>query len=281
MPGITPRNAVVTGGASGLGRALCLELAAVGARTLVVDLNQAGAEETVALVREAGGHAEATTADVTDIAAMQALAAEAEARLGPIDFLANNAGVVASGAMGELPIEDWNWVLAVNLHGVINGCHAFVPKMKAARRGAILNTASLAGLLAVPELGPYNVSKAGVVALSETMYAELKSFDVGVTVLCPSFFKTNLLATHRSTSAGAGQAAQRAFDRARLTARDVAKRALSAVRLGQLYCLPMAEGRVAWWTKRLSPSGLARILGSKWVRDAYERSLEREVPRQS
>ncbi len=170
----TPLRAVITGAGSGLGRALALDLSGRGASVVISDIDPASAEETAGLVRAQGTRAEVIPCDVTDRDAVFGLVDETERRLGGIDFLANNAGVAVGGPFDELSIEDWRWAVDINLWGVIYGCQAAVPKMKAQGRGYILNVASAAGLLAPPAMSAYNVTKAGVVSLSETLYAEYK-----------------------------------------------------------------------------------------------------------
>ncbi|WP_394847838.1 SDR family NAD(P)-dependent oxidoreductase [Pendulispora brunnea] len=248
-----PRS-VVTGGGSGLGRALCIELAKRGARLLVADLRKDTAEETAILARDAGAsEVIAVAVDVAKSDEVEKLAAEAESRFGGTDLLVNNAGVATAGATGEVPLADWEWIVGINLWGVVYGCHHFVPKMKERRSGHILNVASAAGLLCAPQMGPYNVTKAGVVALSETLYAELGSFDIGVTVLCPMFFKTGIIENSRLTNPQERDLGQRLLDREKLNANDVALRALDAVEKKHLYAVPMANGRWLWRMKRTAP----------------------------
>src|SRR6185312_10510780 len=110
----------------------------------------------------------------------------------------NNAGVAVGGRVGEVALDDWRWIMGVNLWGVIHGCHVFATQLRAQGSGHILNVASAAGLLAPPGMAPYNVTKAAVVALSETLRGELRDAGVGVTVLCPTFFRTNIAASSRA-----------------------------------------------------------------------------------
>ena len=258
-------TAVVTGAGSGLGRAIALRLARPGATLLLADLNLEACEETARLVEARGGNAHAQQVDVADAAQVEALAAEAERRLGRVDLVVNNAGVAAAGAIGQSPLADWRWIIGINLFGVIHGCHAFVPRLVAQGGGAILNTASMAGFACAPMMGAYNVTKAGVIALSETLAAEMADKNVRVTVLCPAFFKTNLLETARSADAQLMAMARGAFERATVTADDVAAAALQAVERGKLYCLPMREGRVVWRIKRLLPERFVKMLSSARV----------------
>ncbi|EYF02970.1 oxidoreductase, short chain dehydrogenase/reductase family [Chondromyces apiculatus DSM 436] len=246
---------MITGAASGLGHAFALELArSKSARVLVADVNLEGAEETARLVREAGGEASTVKCDVSRREEVLALPDEADRALGGTDFLINNAGVAVGGMMGDVPLEDWDWVMGINLWGVIYGCHAFAPRLRAQRHGAILNVASAAGLLCAPPLMPYNVTKAGVVALSETLRAELGPSGVTVTVLCPTFFKTGIAASGRTHVPGAGpEAVERMMARSKVQADGVAQFAIKAVDRGDLYALPHADGRVAWHLKRSAP----------------------------
>lgn len=262
MPYPPPSTAVVTGAGSGLGRAIALRLARPGATLLLADLDLERCEETARLAEARGAGAHALAVDVADAAQVEALAVEAARRLGRIDLVVNNAGVAAAGAIGQTPLDDWRWIVGINLFGVIHGCHVFAPRLVAQGGGAILNTASMAGIACAPMMGAYNVTKAGVIALSETLAAEVRSRNVRVTVLCPAFFRTNLLETARSADADLMATARGAFARATMSADDVAAAALAAVERGRLYCLPMREGRVLWRLKRLLPERFVKLVAS-------------------
>jgi len=249
-----PLRAVVTGAGSGLGRALALDLARRGASLVVSDIDPSTAEATAELVRGERARAEVIPCDVTDREAVFALVRQAEERLGGIDFLANNAGVAVGGPFDEISIEDWRWAVDINLWGVIYGCQAAVPKMRAQRRGYILNVASAAGLLAPPAMSAYNVTKAGVVSLSETLYAEYKPEGIHVAVLCPTFFRTNIVEAGRGATTPKEDAQViRWMERSKVQAPEVAKEAIDAVRDGKLYVQPMRDGRMAWRLKRTAP----------------------------
>ncbi len=249
-----PLRAVVTGAGSGLGRALALDLARRGASLVVSDIDPSSAEATAELVRGERARAEVIPCDVTDREAVFALVRQTEERLGGIDFLANNAGVAVGGPFDEISIEDWRWAVDINLWGVIYGCQAAVPKMRAQRRGYILNVASAAGLLAPPAMSAYNVTKAGVVSLSETLYAEYKPEGIHVAVLCPTFFRTNIVEAGRGATTPKEDAQViRWMERSKVQAPDVAQEAIDAVRDGKLYVQPMRDGRMAWRLKRTAP----------------------------
>jgi short-subunit dehydrogenase len=187
--------------------------------------------------------------------------------LGHTDLLVNNAGVAVAGPVEEVSLEDWRWIMDINLWGVIYGCRAFVPEMKQRARGYVVNVASAAGLISLPEMAPYNVTKAAVVALSETMHAELRPAGVHVSVLCPTFFKTNIHTNGRGVIDDRRRAViGKLMERSRLQAPDVAKLALDAVARNHLYAVPMSDGRAMWRLKRLAPAGFSRLLGSATLR---------------
>lgn len=250
-----PKNtrAVITGAGSGLGRAIALEVAGRGGSILVADIHEGRAEETASLIRSLGSRAETIVADVTKLEDVEAMAEAMDRAFGGVDLVVNNAGVAVAGPVGEVPLEDWRWILEINLMGVVHGCHVFAPRLKAQKSGFILNVASNAGIASLPEMGPYNVSKAGVVALSETLYSELGQHGIGVSALCPTFFKTNLLETMRAPDASQHEKASRFFERSKITAEEVAKIALDGLEAGDPIIIPQADGRVVHALKRLSP----------------------------
>lgn len=254
MPFPTPLRAVVTGAGSGLGRALCLELAGRGAALVVSDIDLGAAEETAGLVRERGVAVQAAACDVTDRDAVFALVDSVEERLGGIDLIANNAGVSVGGAFDEVSIEDWRWAVDINLWGVIYGCQAAIPKMKAQRRGYVLNVSSAAGLLVPPENSAYCVTKAAVVALTESLYTEYKAQGIRVTALCPGYFRTNIVESRRGvTSTKRDDQVLRWMEKSKVQAPEVAKIAIDAVEAGKLYAQPMGYARMAWRLKRSAP----------------------------
>ena len=254
MPLVPSPRAVVTGAGSGLGRAFCLELRRRGARLVCADIDEAAAQKTAA---EVGGVA--VRCDVSRIEEVEALAAAAERALAGVDLVINNAGVAVAGLVGDVPLDDWRWIMGVNLWGVIYGCHVFAPRLRKQGRGHILNVASAAGLLAPPGMAPYNVTKAAVVALSETLSAELKQASVGVTVLCPTFFRTNIGKNARGSDAKQAALVEKLMSRSKLQADDVARIALDTAARNELYALPHADGRWMWRLKRWAPDSYATV----------------------
>jgi len=255
MPIVDSPRAVVTGAGSGLGRAFCLELARNRrARVLCADIDEAAAKRTAA---EIGGVA--TRCDVARIEEVEALADTAQRELGGVDLVINNAGVAVGGRVGEVALDDWRWIMGVNLWGVIHGCHVFAPQLRAQGSGHILNVASAAGLLAPPGMAPYNVTKAAVVALSETLRGELRDAGVGVTVLCPTFFRTNIAASSRAVDGKQRAFVEKLMARSKVQADDVARLSLDAAAHDELYALPHADGRWMWRLKRWAPSSYASL----------------------
>lgn len=187
--------AVVTGAASGIGLGLSKHCAAEGMRLVLADRNQEHLEKVSDELRGNGTHVTAVPTDVSQPQALDALADAAYEAYGQVDLLFNNAGVLISGLSWERPIQDWHWILNINLMGVVHGVHSFVPRMLAQGTPAhIVNTASLAGLIAAPLMGPYTVSKQAVVALSETLHYELESVNAKLktSVVCPGPISTGI-----------------------------------------------------------------------------------------
>lgn len=258
---VHPR-AVVTGAGSGLGRAFCVELSRRGARIVGADVREEGLRETAALLP--GAPMETFACDVSRREEVEALSRHAEEKLGGVDLLINNAGVAVSGDVGTVSGDDWAWIVGVNLLGVAHGCEVFVPGMKRRGAGHVINVASLAAIACAPSMAPYNATKAAVVAISETLVGELNGTGVGVSVLCPSFFPTNIAANARGTDPKMKGVVDKLMAQSKWTAADVARMTLDAAAAGQVYVLPHAEGRLLWWAKRGAPQafhqGAAKVL---------------------
>jgi NAD(P)-dependent dehydrogenase (short-subunit alcohol dehydrogenase family) len=235
------RRVLVTGAGSGLGRAMADRFAAAGDRVLYTDLTAPDAPEALAL-------------DVRDDTAWAAARAWCEQRWGGLDILVNNAGVAAAGRIEAVPMEDWHWIIETNLLSAVRGCRTFVPLLKAQRSGHVVNVASLAGLLTPPTMGSYNVSKAGVVALSDTLRSELAPFGVRTTLVCPGFVRTNLAASLRSPDPALTELTTKLVTRSALSPEDVAAKVVEAVDRGRYLVLTERAGRLAWLAKRYAPA---------------------------
>lgn len=260
-----PPSAIVTGAASGLGRALCVRLARDGWRLAICDLDETGSAATLQLVEEAGGSGRIETLDVADRRHWESLCERLQADWPHLDLLVNNAGVGGAGEVGKFSLEDWQWLLEINLWGAIYGCHTFVDWLKANPRGGyIINVASAAGFAAPPGMAAYNVAKSGVVALSETMYGELRSQGVGVSVVCPTFFRTNIITSSRVSGDEHRQVAERLMGMSRMTADDVAHWAVQAMHRKQLHVIVSWRGRLMWRLKRFLPRLFTKIVASEY-----------------
>ena len=248
MDSLNGRVAVVTGGASGIGRELCLGFARAGARVVVADVDEAGMDGTVAAVAQAGSEAIRVRTDVSRLDDVQTLADRAFAQWGAVHVLCNNAGVGVNGGLESATHQDWEWVIGVNLWGVIHGTEAFVPRMIAGREpGHIVNTASMAGLIASQGLGIYNTTKYAVVGLSETLQKDLRPYGIGVSVLCPMGVATAIGDSERNRPAhlrSPGRQPTRDIQLIgrTLTPAHVAGQVLRAILANRLYIITHEEG---------------------------------------
>jgi len=259
-------RAVVTGAASGIGQAFAVELAARGGTVVVSDIDMVGAQRTVEVITDQGGMATAVHCDVSKLDDVHALAASARDFFGDEPTLVvNNAGVGAGGPLiGDAPIDDWQWTLGINLWGPIHGCHVFTPILREAARngqaGGIINVASAASFGAAPRMAAYNVSKAGVLSLSETLAAELAGTGVNVSVLCPTFVKTNIV-TNGRINERSSSAASTLMRWTGMSPAKVVRICLDTHDRGGLYVLPQLDAKVGWQIKRTVPGLYTRAVG--------------------
>ena len=260
------KTAVLTGAGSGFGLECARIGAARGMNLVLVDVQQEALDKAEAELKATGVQVLARKVDVSDAAQMEKLAAEVKATFGAPHFVFNNAGVGAGGLVWENTVADWQWVLGVNVWGVIHGVRLFTPMMLAAAqadpgyRGHIVNTASMAGLLTPPNMGVYNVSKHAVVSLSETLYQDLRlvTDQIGASVLCPYFVPTGISHSERNRPASMadekptksqliGQAmTDKAVTSGKVTAADVAQKVFDAIAADQFYIFshPKALGNL-------------------------------------
>ena len=255
MPIAPNSRALVTGASSGLGLALVKQLADRGCRVLATDVHDAGPEELSEL-----DQVTYLKLDVTrDVDWAKACDWVVETWDG-LDYLFNNAGVAAGGRIELSEMDQWQWIIDINLLGVARGCRTFTPMFKAQKSGHIVNTASAAGLIHPPRMSEYNAVKAGVVALSETLFHELKPFGVRVSVVCPTFFRTNLTASLRGKDEQAQKSAAKLIDRAKVTADDIAAVVLKGVEKNRHIILTDRNGKVAYAAKRFARPVYYRIM---------------------
>jgi NAD(P)-dependent dehydrogenase (short-subunit alcohol dehydrogenase family) len=257
MQELEGRVAVVTGGASGIGLALARRFAGEGMRIVVGDVEEPALKSAVDELTDGGADVLGVVTDVTDPDQVEALARAAEQKFGAIHIACNNAGVGAGGLSWEAPLETWQWVIGVNLWGVIHGIRSFVPRIIEQPAGHVVNTASVAGLVAAPFMGPYNASKHAVVALSETLHHELAMMapHVKVSVLCPAWVNTRIgdsernrpanLAVERGDQESAMQSALAGFLANGLDPAAVADRVCDAV-LAERFWVLTHDGEDNW-----------------------------------
>ena len=248
------KNVVITGAGSGLGRGLALNFAKMGWRVAVSDINMQRAEESLNLVRRAGGSGITVGCDVTKSEAVECLADEVIARMGSVDILINNAGVPVAGLMEKISIDDWKYEIDIMLMSAVYGCKSFIPILKKQGWGQIVNVASAAGIFSLPEMAPYNVTKAAVISLSETLRAELRGNNIGVTVVCPTFFKARLLEQARFADERQMKMASAFFEKFSFgTIESVSRATMKAIRKNRLYCIPQPDAKLFRFLKRMTP----------------------------
>jgi NAD(P)-dependent dehydrogenase (short-subunit alcohol dehydrogenase family) len=258
MKELRGKVAAVTGAASGLGRAMALAFADEGMHVALGDVGDASA--VLDEVQRKGVRALAMKLDVSKALAVEAFAARIDRELGGAHVVCNNAGVSPLGAVWETSLGDWQWILDVNLWGVIHGVKSFVPRLIARNEGHVVNTASVAGIINPPGSGAYNVTKHAVVALSETLHHDLRERGaaVGVSVLCPAYVPTGIADSERNRPAGIEatvkskemlareQMLKKAVASGRLSADDVARAVVQAVKEERFYILthPRIKGAI-------------------------------------
>jgi len=247
------KRVIITGAGSGLGRATALEFAKKKWNIGIAEINRKRAEETVDLVRREGGTPLVLSCDVTKPKDFKKVLARVVKEWGGLDILVNNAGVAAAGYFEKIPLDRWEWIIDLNLRSIIFGCHVVIPQFKKQGFGHIVNVASNAGIACLPEMGSYNVTKAGAISASETLRCELAPHNIGVTVVCPTFFKTNLMDQFTSPDERQKKMAEKFFEKARTSSEKVARHIISSIEKNRFYVITQSDGRFIWWSKRHFP----------------------------
>jgi NADP-dependent 3-hydroxy acid dehydrogenase YdfG len=252
------KHAFVTGAGSGLGLALCKELAADGWTIGMSDINEVALQNATEEISRLGGSPLSYSLDVSDKDQYRVVADKFLAKTGRIDLLVNNAGVGDGGYVEEYSLDNWDWLLSINLNGVIYGNALFIPTFKKQKSGAIINVASAAAFTSLPRMGAYNASKAAVRALSETMDAELNHLGISVSCVMPTFFKTKVM-QHARGKEEEMELSKMLFATSELTPERVAKYVLKKVGKGRFHIVLPADAKFMFLMKRLFPSILLRL----------------------
>lgn len=251
----------ITGGASGLGKAIAIRFAREGFNVCIGDVNDERGIETEAELKAIAPDAFYTFCDVTKLKDLESVRSALEERWGGVDIVVNNAGVAGTaGAIEDVSLADWQWVIDVNLMGVVRGCKAFTPLFKQQKSGHFVNIASAAGLLSAPMMSNYNATKAGVVSLSETLLAELCCDNITTSVVCPAFFQTNLTESMRSHIGGLHSKVNKMMSRSKITAEDVADSIFQAYMKEEFWVVTHPLERRMWYVKRFLPKGFNLIM---------------------
>jgi NAD(P)-dependent dehydrogenase (short-subunit alcohol dehydrogenase family) len=269
----TAKRAFITGAASGLGLALAELLAKDGWHVGALDVDQAALDAAVGRLRQAG--AASVSAFAGDVAVhdfVSSSISQFSAAHKGLDLLVNNAGVAVAGAVDATPPADWEWIVGINLLGVVWGCRTAVPLMRHQGSGLVFNVASSAGFAAAPQMSAYNATKAGVISLSETLAAELAGSGVQVSVAMPGFFRTHLL-DHMRAPPEENKLAHRIMDNSGHDPDEAALALLAAAAAGDLYIVWPPEYRWAWRLKRWFPQWFLKRVQS--FRDAQVRKAGR------
>ena len=253
----------ITGAGSGLGAALAHRYAQAGWRVGVTDQNPESARAVFESLQAAGGDGFTLPLDVREETHWAALEQKILEAWGGLGLLINNAGVATAGTVVDTPQADWDWVMDIDLMGVVRGCRRFAALMQSQGSGHLVNMASFAGLAGAPGISSYGVAKAGVVALSEALRAELHASGVGVSVVCPAFVETRLTDTMRSTQEGAREQVERWMKRSGVDATMLAEQVFRDVNAGRFLILTHPETRWAWRLKRWLPERYFRALMKK------------------
>ena len=256
------KRIVITGAASGLGRATALRFAKAGWSVCIADIHLERATEVAREVEQAGGKSLVFECNISKVEDFEALARHIEAEWGGLDILVNNAGISSAGSLQESSYEEWQRLLDINLMGVVRGCKVFTPLLAKQGLGHIVNVASFAGIASAPGMVTYNVAKAGVISLSESLRHEMSADNIGISVVCPAFFPTNLMESMNKEATKA--LVTKLMQRSGVTAEDVAEHIYKGVEANDFMLITHKDARLQYHMKRLSPDlfhfGMHQIL---------------------
>lgn len=265
MKNFQDKEVLITGAGSGIGRATAVAFAKAGARLWLADVDDAGNTETAAQIRQAGGTARTLHCDVANLASVQAMATQVHQEIEALDILMNNAGIGCGGRFLDTKPETWKRVIDINLMGVLNGCHAFLPAMVARGKGGqVVNTASAAGFIAAPDMPLYGASKFAVLGFTEALRADMASHGIGVSAICPGIINTPIVCTSimegALDNAAVQQKIQRLYQKRNYTAEQVAEAVLRAVRHDVAVMPVSPEAWGMYFSKRFAPALVRQLM---------------------
>jgi NADP-dependent 3-hydroxy acid dehydrogenase YdfG len=258
------KRAFITGAASGLGKAFALELSKDGWTIGIADINTKELEAAAIEIKNAGGNPLIFPLDVADKEQYRQVSEDFLAKTGGIDLLFNNAGVGDGSPFEEYSLENYEWMVGINQMGVVHGCWYFIPVMKKQGSGHILNTASAAAIGCAPTMGGYNMTKAAVVAISETLYGELMDHNIQVSCIQPTYFRTNVAQFARGGEL-VKKATEMFIQKSGLQADQVAQEILTRAGKKELYIILPKDARKMWIAKRLAPTWFRRKVKEQFL----------------
>lgn len=259
------KRAFITGGGGGLGRALGLALAKDGWTIGITDIKEDALAETKKIIEDAGGKAFTYKFDVSKKEDYKIAFDDFISKAGGLDLLINNAGVGDGGLIGEYDLAHWDWITGINQMAAVYGSHFAVPLLKKQGSGHIISIASAAGLANMPNMGMYNVTKAAVISLMETIYAEVKGFGVDASVVCPTFFRSNIMQHHKGDENSA-KIGQTIIQRAKFSPDDIADYILTKAGKKQFYILHPWQAKMVFHVKRFFPNFFLNLKAKQFAR---------------
>lgn len=262
------RRAFITGAGSGLGRELALLLAADGWTIGITDIKAQSAQESKALLESKGGKVLEYAFDVSDKTAYQGAFDDFVARAGGVDLMINNAGVGDGGLLDEYSLKNWDWIVGINQMAVIYGTYFAIPVMKKQGSGHIISIASAAGYANMPNMSMYNITKAAVIAMSESINAEVQPFGIGVSVVMPTFFRSNVMAQGRGPES-AMSIGSAMIKKAPILPSEVAKKILTEAGNGTFHIFHPFQARMVWWIKRFIPNLFLSFKASSFAKKGW------------
>jgi NAD(P)-dependent dehydrogenase (short-subunit alcohol dehydrogenase family) len=275
---LTGKTVLVTGAASGIGKETALAFARRGADLAICDIDEAGLAQTEKQARDLGRDVLARRVDVAKASEMSVFADAVHEKVDAVAILMNNAGVGLGGGFLHTSLEDWEWIVGINLWGVINGCHYFLPRMVARRSGHVVNVASAAGYVAGEALAAYSTTKFAVFGLSEALRDELAQHAIGVTTVCPGLINTPITRSARMRGPDATEEARQRivdiYQRRNYGPERVARNILRAVQRNRGVAPISSEAWAMYYMKRLAPGLVARI--NRYMGQRGRRAMQRE-----